>query len=249
MGALLDRSMIEIPDRACHDYLRQFNLGCIFVTVKGKIGAGSDLVHAEQPIWCMWCNSRRSAEEILTAVNDRYSGTESATRAIAAAADRLGIQLSSHCTVMARTKAVVAALDKRLSSAQQTGALAFVNREYQRRRLEAAKSGAKFMSYSEAQRRLRKALATAAATGSMPKLMTAVFGDGTLLGSGMCNNFDYLGRGKNNHVGPHVEHCVVRREQHQPNITHLTVLQEDVMSETFRVFDVGPKCASKASHR
>jgi hypothetical protein len=33
------------------------------------------------------------------------------------------------------------------------------------------------MSYGEAQRRLRKALVSAAATGSMPEIMAAVFGD------------------------------------------------------------------------
>jgi hypothetical protein len=57
---------------------------------------------AEQPVWCMWCNSRRSAEEILTAVNGRYSGVEGAARAITAAAGRLGVVLSEHEVVMNR---------------------------------------------------------------------------------------------------------------------------------------------------
>jgi hypothetical protein len=54
--------MIELPDRACHDYLRSFGLGCIFVTAKGAIGTGSDLVHADNPVIAWWCSSRRSAE-------------------------------------------------------------------------------------------------------------------------------------------------------------------------------------------
>ena len=67
-----------------------------------------------------------------------------------------------------------------------------------------------------------------------------------LLIGGMCDDLRYVGRGKDNHVSPGVEHCVMRREQHQPNVAHLTIFQEDVMSEAAcRVFRVGPECRSK----
>jgi len=48
----------------------------------------------------------------------------------------------------------------------------------------------------------------------------------------MCDNLHYLGRGKNNYVRPGVDHRVMRREQHQPNVAHLTIFEEDIMGET-----------------
>jgi hypothetical protein len=167
--------MIEIPDRACHDYLRSFGLGCIFVTAGGKIGAGSDLAHADQPVAAWWCNSRRSAEEILTAVNGRYAGIEEATRAVLQAATRLGVVLSGHEAVLARARAAARELDARVSSANAAGTLQFLNQEYRRRRLEAERSGRRFMTYSEAQRRLKAALAGAAAGYAVADLVKQVF--------------------------------------------------------------------------
>jgi hypothetical protein len=49
--------------------------------------------------------------------------------------------------------------------------LSFFNREYRVRRLAAHAAGRSFLPYAEAHRRLRMALASAAATGSMPELM------------------------------------------------------------------------------
>jgi hypothetical protein len=55
--------------------------------------------------------------------------------------------------------------------------LSFFNREYRVRRLAARAHAAcrSFLPYAEAHRRLRRALASAAATGSMPELMHQVF--------------------------------------------------------------------------
>jgi hypothetical protein len=53
--------------------------------------------------------------------------------------------------------------------------LSFFNREYRVRRLAAHAAGRSFLPYAEAHRRLRMALASAAATGSMPELMHQVF--------------------------------------------------------------------------
>ena len=49
--------------------------------------------------------------------------------------------------------------------------LSFFNREYRVRRLAAHAAGRSFLPYAEAHRRLRRALASAAATGSMPELL------------------------------------------------------------------------------
>jgi hypothetical protein len=58
---------------------------------------------------------------------------EEAARAVQAAADRLGVVLSEHATVIARAKAAVAKMGARLAVAQQTGTLVFFNRKYLRR--------------------------------------------------------------------------------------------------------------------
>jgi hypothetical protein len=43
--------------------------------------------------------------------------------------------------------------------------------------MEAHAAGRGFMSYGQTRRRLARALASAAATGKLPELMSAVFGD------------------------------------------------------------------------
>jgi hypothetical protein len=78
---------------------------------------------------------------------------------------------------MVRAKAATPKLGARLTVAQQTGALRFFNTEYRRRRLAARAAGVRFMSYGEARRRLRQALAGAAAGTPMPDLIAAVFGE------------------------------------------------------------------------
>jgi hypothetical protein len=95
---------------------------------------------------------------------------------VTAAAVRFGVALTEHSIVMARAKAAVSKLDRRLAMAKETGTLAFFNAEYRRRRIAARASGKSFMSYDEAHARLRKALAAAAAGGSIPELLQQVLG-------------------------------------------------------------------------
>jgi hypothetical protein len=75
----------------------------------------------------------------------------------------LKIELVAHATVLQRAQAALAKIDQRMVTAQRTGALSEFNQQYRERRLAAAKQGRKFMSYSAATARLRKALAKAAA--------------------------------------------------------------------------------------
>jgi hypothetical protein len=118
---------------------------------------------------------RAAAEAVLVAIGEHHPSTlEGATRAILQAAARLGIVLGEHEVVLARARAAAKELDTRLASANTAGALRFLNHEFRRRRLEAERSGQRFMSYSEAQRRLKVALAGTAA-GSPVELMRAVF--------------------------------------------------------------------------
>jgi hypothetical protein len=129
------------------------------------------------PVAAAWWVGRCTADQVIMAIGERHPATiEGATREIMAAAGRLDVVLSEPATVMARARAAVAKLDRRLAMAKETGTLAFFNAEYRRRRIAARASGKGFMSYGAAHRRLRKAIAGAAATGSMPELMRAVFG-------------------------------------------------------------------------
>jgi hypothetical protein len=116
---------------------------------------------------------------VLVAIGEACPVTiEQATAEVqAAAAGRLGVILSDHDVVMKRAKAAVAKLDAKLAAAQSAGLLSAFNREFKNRRLRANAAGARFMSYAEAHRRLRKALAAVAADGSVPALMQHVFGD------------------------------------------------------------------------
>jgi hypothetical protein len=113
--------MIEMPDRGTHDYLRSFGLGCIFIARGHRIGAGSDLLHADNPLAAWWCNSRRSAEEVLTATGELpHSTVEGAAAAIQGAARRLGITLSEHTVVMERARAATEKLTTRLDWARRS---------------------------------------------------------------------------------------------------------------------------------
>jgi hypothetical protein len=171
--------MIEPLSRAVRDYLAGFNLGAILVSSTGEISVARDLARVSSVAALWWTRDRATAHQVVRAIGERHPGSvEAAVAEIQAAAVRVDVVLSEHSVVVvARAQAAAEQLQGKLEAARQSGGLAFLNREYQRRRLEAERLGRRFMSYGEAQRRLRKALVSAAATGSMPEIMAAVFGD------------------------------------------------------------------------
>jgi hypothetical protein len=168
--------MIEPPSRAVRDYLAQFGVVAIFITRSGKIAVGHNLSRAAPVVAAWWVSDRAAAEQVLIAIGSNHPSTvEGAARAILAAAGRLGVTLTEHTTVMRRAKAAVGELDTCLAAVNAADMLSFFNREYRVRRLAAHAAGRSFLPYAEAHRRLRRALASAAATGSMPELMHQVF--------------------------------------------------------------------------
>jgi hypothetical protein len=170
--------VIEPLKRGERNYLAQFGVTAIYITCSCMLGVGHDLARVGSGCRrLVGSPSRREAEQVLVAIGERHPATvDEATRELLAAAGRLDVVLSEHTVVLARARAAVAKLDRRLAMAKETGTLAFFNAEYRRRRIAARASGKGFMSYGAAHRRLRKAIAGAAATGSMPELMRAVFG-------------------------------------------------------------------------
>ncbi len=140
-------------------------------------------------VWAAWCFDLRTARQIANLVvasdlrlarrdGPRFAVTVGeATAAITAAAGRLHFRLSDHAAVLARAKAAGAALEDKLSAAQDSGELMAFNAEYARRRREAQARGEKFMGYAEARQRLTAVLAAAASGRPVADILAQVFED------------------------------------------------------------------------
>jgi len=95
---------------------------------------------------------------------------------IAEAARRLHIAVTPHPILVARIAARTRKIDEALAQARAAGLLARFHQEYKRRRIAAGAAGQHFISFSLAERRLRKLIADSiAASGTIPKSFTAVF--------------------------------------------------------------------------
>jgi hypothetical protein len=119
-----------------------------------------------------WCPAK-AAGAIVRAAN--ANGKD-----VAAAARRLQTPVTPHDVVAERATEAVGRIDTALTTAQRRGDLAFFNQLYRAQRVAAAAQGQGFMSYGLALRRLRIAVAHAAANGGQctRSLMLSVFADG-----------------------------------------------------------------------
>ena len=79
-----------------------------------------------------------------------------------------------------RSAGAAALLDQALQRAEAAGLLGFFNREYRRRRREAAAAHKSFVSYGTARRRLQQVVAKAIADGGAfaPSMIVQVFESG-----------------------------------------------------------------------
>ena len=142
--------MIEIPSRAVRDYLVSFGVVAIFVTSVGKLGIGRDLARAAPLAAAWWVRDRRTAEQIPIAIGEEHPQTvEEATRAVEAAAARLGVTLNDHAAVMQRTRAAVDRLNGKLEAARRNGNLRLFNRAYHAYRLGCQQRGEHAMAEKE----------------------------------------------------------------------------------------------------
>jgi len=96
---------------------------------------------------------------------------------VVATAERLGVQVSDHDTVVKRSTAAVERIDEAVSLAELRGDLRFFNAEYRRRRELAQLKGRAFMSYSTARAKLGEAIAGVAATGGVNRAVVAAVFD------------------------------------------------------------------------
>jgi integrase len=93
---------------------------------------------------------RRTAEQILIAIGEEHPQTvEEATRAVEAAAARLGVTLNDHVAVMQRTRAAVDRLNGKLEAARRNGNLQLFNRAYHAYRLGCQQRGEHAMAEKE----------------------------------------------------------------------------------------------------
>jgi hypothetical protein len=105
------------------------------------------------------------------------AGRQGNGKDVPAAAARLHVPITDHFTVARRVGEAVGRIDASLTESQRRGALSFFNQEYRARRRAAAAQGKGFMPYGAALRRLRIAVAKAAADGGVitQPLMCSVF--------------------------------------------------------------------------
>ena len=167
---LIQPPMAVAPlSHSARDYVRAFDLTCIALWRDGRLGVSRNPKGADQAWWC----PAKDAGALVRAAN--ANGKD-----VAAAAGRLKTPLTDHATVAQRVEAAVGQIDASLNAAQRRGDLAFFNQAYKARRTAAAAQGRGFMSYGLALRRLRQAVAGAAANGGQctRSLMLSVFADG-----------------------------------------------------------------------
>jgi hypothetical protein len=131
---------IEPLALAVRDYLRAFDLTAIGVR-DGVISATRNPAGAAATWWC----ETVKAGPVIRAARRRSGDIPADARA-------LGIALTDHATVLARTKAALAWIEAGMAWAQRTGVLHEFNQEYGRRRLEAQGRGERFMGYAAARR-------------------------------------------------------------------------------------------------
>ena len=154
---------------AARDYVRAFDLTCIALWRDGRLGVSRNPTGADQAWWC----PAKAAGAVVRSANANG-------RDVVAAAARLQTPLTDHATVAERATEAVGRIDTALTAAQRRGDLAFFNQLYKAQRVAAQGQGRGFMPYGLALRRLRIAVAHAAANGGQctRSLMLSVFADG-----------------------------------------------------------------------
>jgi hypothetical protein len=137
------------------DYLYSFGARAIGITPTGFVFTSSNPHGAARAWWCRHDDALR----VATAAQ--------ATGNIEAAAERLRIHLTEHAAVLERVRERTQRLDEALERAQDAGLLKTFNIAFRKRRLAARQAGQRFMTYSNAQRRLRQTITEVIAAGGV----------------------------------------------------------------------------------
>ena len=135
------------------DYLITFNARAVAIAPNGFVYTSNNPTGAAAAWWCTHADALRLAK------------AAHASGDIEGVAKRLHIHLTAHADVVERVRERTQRLDEALQRAQDEGLLAQFNHLYRRRRVAAQQSGQHYMTYRNAQRRLRKAITEVIANG------------------------------------------------------------------------------------
>jgi hypothetical protein len=168
----MDRSTIPPLPPAIGEYVRRFDLAAIAATRDGRVVVTRDPAGACAAWWC----KAEDAGPILRWLVSHLSHDAPF------AARTLGLAVTEHATMVQRAAVAVARIETGLDAAQKSGPLKSFNAAYKAHRIAAQAQGQRFMSYAQAQARLRSALASAAAKGGKvesAELFARVFDGGS----------------------------------------------------------------------
>jgi hypothetical protein len=155
---------IESLSPSARDYLAAFDLAAVAISPTGRVFISKNPTGASAAFWC------RAGEADKVANAAWHKGD------IAEAARRLHIAVTPHPILVARIATRTKRIDEALARAKADGLMQQFHRAYKERRLKAKAHGAPFMSFGEAERRLRKLIADSiAAGGTIPQSFTEVF--------------------------------------------------------------------------
>jgi len=183
---------LKLPRKAEREYITASGIVSVYVAAlpsgRALVGLSRDLLHSllalrrrfsGAHIACAyWVKDRAEARLIARQVNDDLAFVEATARAaqrrIENVAAHMGIALTEHATVLARTRNAVAYIEERIAQAEADGELSWFNSAYRSWRLEARQRGLG-MSYVEARARLRQKIFRAILTSDDQITPNSVF--------------------------------------------------------------------------
>jgi hypothetical protein len=155
---------IESLSPSARDYLAAFDLAAVAISPTGRVFISKNPTGASAAFWCR----AGEADKVANAAWHRGD--------IAEAARRLHIAVTPHPILLARVQARTRKIDEAIAQAKADGLMQQFHQAYKERRLKAKACGQQFMSFTEAERRLRKLIADSiAAGGTIPQSFTEVF--------------------------------------------------------------------------
>jgi hypothetical protein len=149
---------------SARDYLAAFDLAAVAILPTGRVFISKNPTGASAAFW--W--RAGEADKVANAAWHRGD--------IAEAARRLHVAVTPHPILVVRVAARTRRIDEVIAQAKADGQMVAFHQAYKERRLKAKASGQPFMSFTEAERKLRKLIADSiAAGGTIPQSFTAVF--------------------------------------------------------------------------
>ena len=151
----------KVPARV-RAYVSDFGATAVAITKRGKIKITAD------PSGChaAWWLAAKDAQRLQAACKARGD--------VEACARILQIKITPHTVALMKADAALARLDRILAGLKRNGDMHQFNRAY---RLHRAQAGGHFMSYTVAERRLKRALSRCLAAGIAGNAFTLALGE------------------------------------------------------------------------